>query len=220
MIDLPKLEEQVRGLMFMQNQLEEHLSGEKWRNEGHNYKLCIVMEACEAIDHYGWKHWKAQESDIPAAKMELVDILHFWLAMQLTDGTDPIDFATDISYGMTHTHVTMTFVEAMSGIIGSVSSLGTMPIVNFFTAMKLLDMDWEELHMLYVCKNTLNVFRRDNGYDVGTYIKDWDGVEDNVHADALARAQGSELMVSVLYDELKSAYKTYALNKQVQHVSH
>ena len=31
----------------------------------------------------------------------------------------------------------------------------------------------------YVGKNTLNFFRQDNGYKDGTYIKEWDGLEDN-----------------------------------------
>ncbi|MDG1473779.1 MAG: dUTP diphosphatase, partial [Porticoccaceae bacterium] len=37
------------------------------------------------------------------------------------------------------------------------------------------------LHVGYVGKNVLNFFRQDNGYQEGTYKKQWDGVEDNEH---------------------------------------
>ena len=209
LIDLMKLEEQVAGLMFMQENLEAHLNGANWKKLGHNYGLCIVMEAAEAIEHYGWKHWKHIEPNIPAAKMELVDILHFWLASELVHGTTHTALAATMSYGMVHISSDVSFVEAMTGIIASVSYTDTMPVVNFFTAMTRIDMSWDELHMLYLTKHTLNIFRRDNGYADGSYVKDWDGVEDNVHAEALARAMGDDLLVSVLYDELKSAYKIY-----------
>jgi len=40
-------------------------------------------------------------------------------------------------------------------------------------------MPFEELFKSYVGKNTLNFFRQDKGYKEGTYIKEWDGREDN-----------------------------------------
>lgn len=213
MIDLEKLEDQVAELLSMQNQLEEHISGPDWRTLGHNYRLCIIMEACEAIDHFGWKHWKAHETDVAAVKMELVDILHFWLAHCLSTDVNSTELAGNIAYGMSHLEdmEEATFIMAMAGVIGAVSSIGHMPTVNFFVAMDRVGMTWDEMRMLYLTKHTLNTFRRDHGYKEGTYIKDWDGIEDNVHAHALAKAQGSELMVSVLYDELDSAYQVYAL---------
>ncbi len=33
----------------------------------------------------------------------------------------------------------------------------------------------------YVGKNVLNVFRQDHGYKDGTYLKEWNGKEDNEH---------------------------------------
>jgi len=213
MIDLVKLEEQLNGLMYMQDQLEVHLNGEDWKEQGHNYKLCVIMECCEAIDHYGYKHWKHTVPDIPAAKMELVDILHFWLAIELVEETDPAEWARAMLESMANTEASMTFTDAMLGIIGCLTQLGVIPSANFFSAMDKLGMTWDELHMLYVCKNTLNVFRRDNGYMDGTYVKNWDGVEDNIHAEAIARSMSEDLLASVLYDELKSAYAMYGIVK-------
>lgn len=46
--------------------------------------------------------------------------------------------------------------------------------------MHQCNLSWDELHRQYVAKNVLNMFRQDNGYKAGTYIKDWGGREDNV----------------------------------------
>lgn len=48
-------------------------------------------------------------------------------------------------------------------------------------------MNWLEWFKQYTGKNVLNVFRQDHGYKAGTYIKVWDGREDNEH---LGRSAG------------------------------
>ena len=45
--------------------------------------------------------------------------------------------------------------------------------------MSLMNMDLNELFRQYVGKNTLNFFRQDHGYKEGSYIKIWNGEEDN-----------------------------------------
>jgi len=52
----------------------------------------------------------------------------------------------------------------------------------FFTIISRLDINIEDLYKRYVVKNQLNTFRQKNGYKDGSYIKLWDGVEDNVVA--------------------------------------
>ncbi len=42
-------------------------------------------------------------------------------------------------------------------------------------------MDFDALYRMYVGKNVLNFFRQDHGYREGSYIKIWDGREDNEH---------------------------------------
>lgn len=49
----------------------------------------------------------------------------------------------------------------------------------FIGAMHKLDLSWSELYTTYVAKNVLNLFRQANGYKQGTYIKTWNGREDN-----------------------------------------
>ena len=47
--------------------------------------------------------------------------------------------------------------------------------------MQHLDMAFDELYEIYVGKNVLNMFRQDHGYKDGSYIKIWQGREDNEH---------------------------------------
>ena len=61
------------------------------------------------------------------------------------------------------------------------------------------------LYEMYLCKNALNHFRQEHGYKDGTYIKTWNGVEDNV-----VLASILEDMRTVSYEgilvELEKAY--------------
>jgi hypothetical protein len=69
-------------------------------------------------------------------------------------------------------------------------------------------MDWMDLFKQHVGKNVLNVFRQDRGYKAGTYIKIWDGREDNEHlADVLGLVDLNAGDVrDALYRSLKAIY--------------
>jgi len=54
-------------------------------------------------------------------------------------------------------------------------------IIAFIAACSSLNLSFLELNKLYIGKNVLNLFRQDNGYKEGTYIKIWNGEEDNIH---------------------------------------
>jgi dimeric dUTPase (all-alpha-NTP-PPase superfamily) len=46
-----------------------------------NYTLALQQEIGEAIDSTQWKWWKKGEDDWDNIKIELVDMLHFWISM-------------------------------------------------------------------------------------------------------------------------------------------
>jgi len=46
-----------------------------------NFELAMRQECSEAIDSLQWKWWKKTEDDWDNIKIELVDILHFWVSM-------------------------------------------------------------------------------------------------------------------------------------------
>jgi hypothetical protein len=53
-------------------------------------------------------------------------------------------------------------------------------IDQFFRLCKLSGLSFQRLQKIYIGKNCLNKFRQEHGYKEGTYIKAWNGIEDNV----------------------------------------
>ena len=62
-----------------------------------------------------------------------------------------------------------------------------------------------ELYELYIGKNILNKFRQNHGYKEGSYIKEWNGKEDNVVMQEIL-ASRSNITPQVLYLALEIAY--------------
>ena len=50
------------------------------------YELALRQESCEAIDSLSWKWWKKMDDDWDNVKIELVDMLHFWVSMCIAAG--------------------------------------------------------------------------------------------------------------------------------------
>jgi ABC-type hemin transport system ATPase subunit len=74
--------------------------------------------------------------------------------------------------------------------------------------MTSCEMSWNDAYTQYVSKNVLNIFRQRHGYKEGTYIKIWNGEEDNV---VLARLLSQldparEDFADQLHRELEQAY--------------
>jgi hypothetical protein len=70
-------------------------------------------------------------------------------------------------------------------------------------------MNPDSLFTRYVGKNVLNVFRQDHGYKEGTYIKQWQGREDNEHlVEVLAELDaGHPDYRQAVYDSLSARYQ-------------
>lgn len=69
----------------------------------------------------------------------------------------------------------------------------------------------EELWSIYLIKNILNVFRVKNGYKEGTYVKIWNGKEDNVIVNEIASsliAGNKALDKELLYSKVEEYYST------------
>ena len=45
------------------------------------FELAMRQESAEAIDSLSWKWWKKMDDDWDNVKIELVDMLHFWVSM-------------------------------------------------------------------------------------------------------------------------------------------
>src|SRR5471030_3247154 len=74
--------EQTRAMLKLQAEMNSTVNPD-WLNAGYPFLRAVVVEAAEALDHVGWKWWKRQEMDIDQVRVELVDILHFYLSAML-----------------------------------------------------------------------------------------------------------------------------------------
>ena len=159
----------------------------QWDRQGYPFTRAIWIECAELMDHFGWKWWKHQDTDLDQVKLELVDIWHFGLsALMIQHGDQVADVVADEISRATASHEQLEFREAVE-VLTSKALEGDFSIVAFTTTMRALPMSFEDLYAIYVAKNVLNVFRQENGYKEGTYRKSWAGREDNEHLTELAQ---------------------------------
>jgi len=183
-----------------------------WRDAGYDWYRAIWIEAAEMLEHYGWKWWKKQQPDTMQVKLEIVDIVHFALSARLVQGAEQ---------GVTQDMIAAQIAEEFAKPVATDSIRTTIELLAQHTlvdrsahfpiiagVMSHLDMPFDELHEIYVGKNVLNIFRQDNGYKDGHYIKTWRGREDNEHlADILAQLDSdSASFRNDIYQALEQAY--------------
>ena len=78
----------------------------------------------------------------------------------------------------------------------------------FHTLMQACGLSADVLYRHYVGKNVLNFFRQDHGYQDGTYIKEWQGREDNEHLSELLESLDATAagFPEAVYEGLASRY--------------
>jgi len=79
--------------------------------------------------------------------------------------------------------------------------------ISFIASCSSLNLSFEDLNKQYLGKNALNALRQDKGYKEGTYIKMWNGEEDNVHMLRLIETLEEPSFESI-YVGLDNIYKT------------
>jgi hypothetical protein len=163
-----------------------------WLDAGYPFLRAVVLEAGEALDHLGWKWWKAQTSDLKQAQIELIDVLHFMLshalieakgdctvaAAAIVDQSNPAQefiYFDGKRYSL-HDSDPRSMLELLCGL--AVSRRCIFPVLE--ACFRTCHLNWEKAATQYVSKNVLNIFRQNNGYKQGTYVKLWNGREDNL----------------------------------------
>ena len=197
-------------LMTMASLQEEHnvQVHAEWKEQGYDYYRAIWVECAEMLDHFGWKWWKKQESDIDQVKLELVDIWHFALSELIRSDQLNTSLGEELAKVEPIDSTPETFRKAIEALAISSLQSRSFRMSDFTNAMRTLPMDLKELFALYVGKNVLNRFRQDHGYKEGSYRKLWAGREDNEH---LIEILGSvsvepEQMFDMLYQQLELRY--------------
>jgi dimeric dUTPase (all-alpha-NTP-PPase superfamily) len=223
--------DKIYQMLLLQQKLNDATGGIGWENGYTNkgkridWNRCIYLEAAELIDSYPWKHWKNIDAspDYENIKIEIVDIWHFVMSEALrVYKTGNIGEIKDLAQAMLQLEAYDYFAgdnkpekeldiyEQMEQVENMVAVLfartGVLNLVNAFFKMSAnLNLKLNELYALYVGKNVLNQFRQDHGYKEGKYIKEWDGVEDNVVMQAVLN-EYSGLSPEELYRKLEEKY--------------
>lgn len=194
-----KIENLIDKLVVMFN-LQESMNAmvvQTWRDKRFAWHRAIYTEGAELLEHLGeWKWWKKGQPDLAQAKMELVDIWHFGLSLQLQGwaahaiaelaeleavyitGFRPRD---DLSFATCTAEERHQLIDSLVRSAGE----GNFNRQAFLALLASLDMSFDDLYRGYIGKNMLNRFRQQHGYKEGTYVKTWDGKEDNVHLDEI-----------------------------------
>lgn len=195
---------QLATMLTLQDNMNKKVNPQ-WLTAGYQYLRAAMIESVEGIEHHGWKWWKAQQKDLPQLQMELVDIWHFALSHIIIEfGGDIVASSSEIEAQLTAAKGSVTFdgrdyhftelhildnLELMAGLCAA----KRFDVPLFMHIVVQADMDANELYRQYVGKNVLNFFRQDNGYKTGTYIKEWNGREDNEHLVEVLDALDPEL---------------------------
>jgi len=222
--------DKILQMLRLQQQLNDATNGEDWEKgttkNGKliDWKRCTYLECAELIESYPWKHWKNIDAqpDYANIKIEAVDIWHFIMSQGLEDykmkSIGSIDalsrsisklpnfqnFLAEITPTTKDHYAQIEVVENLMKTIFCDDS--TEKLMEAFIDVAIQSgLNLDALYKLYVGKNILNQFRQDHGYKEGTYIKTWNGEEDNVTMQRILE-ENDEISPDELYEKLEQAY--------------
>lgn len=205
------------------------------------YYRAINNELGECSTHVGIKWWKNEHpteelatSAYQQARMEVIDILHFALSTFVRGAyycNVPLESKLDYvptypkllpigrfsTYRQGNTLVTPTyegvtvndFIEQCQYVT---LEKGQLPLNYVMVLAELLGLTSEDLYIAYVGKNVLNKFRTSKGQRDGSYLKVWNGIEDNEYLTEhlkVALSTGSTPNVPALITKLDTQYQTF-----------
>jgi hypothetical protein len=163
------------------------------------------------MDHHGWKWWKHETPDNEQIHLELVDIWHFGLSDCLQHCQDKhltADALYRSVYLVSLVPTSTSLLEATELFARDCLQLGRFPTLSFAQLLSSAGMNFQQMAILYLGKNTLNSFRQDHGYKDGQYHKTWDGKEDNEHLSSILRdINTSEVPASQVQQDVYAALK-------------
>ncbi|ADV46592.1 dUTP diphosphatase [Nitratifractor salsuginis] len=220
----------LETMLRLQQQLNDETNGPGWeegltnRGKKIDWRRCIWLEAAELVESYPWKHWKNIDAapDYDNIRIEAVDIWHFVmsealrlnrlegdgdiskLARRIAETESYCDFARGALKRPEDIYKQIATVESFVAALFAQAPIEELT-ARFFDVAALGELDLNTLYSLYVGKNILNRFRQDHGYKEGSYLKEWEGREDNVVMQEIL-AQNRGIGPEELYAKLEAAY--------------
>jgi len=200
-------------MLTMQHNMNTRVH-ENWVAQNFEWYRAAWIECGELIDHYGFKWWKKQEPDMEQARLEVIDIWHFGMSALFVEDKSIEQIADEIHAELAAHEVVETGVrEATEALALHCLETHSFSPSKFWDLMLAVGLDFDALYTAYVGKNVLNFFRQDHGYKEGSYVKNWQGREDNEHLVELVSAlDGSaEDFADQVYQALEARYRELAL---------
>jgi dimeric dUTPase (all-alpha-NTP-PPase superfamily) len=217
------------AMLELQNRMN-HKIDSAWMTQGHAFLRAVLVEATEALEHYGWKWWKKQAPDRVQLRIEMIDIWHFVLSEYLVRAAGDKQAAADriardwvqdatVDFDGTRYDIAAMDIRQQLELLAALSAVRRLHLPLLVALLGACELTPDALFRDYVSKNTLNHFRQDRGYKTGDYKKFWNGAEDNVHMaeilNALSGAAGADehlpdalyRALAVRYDEMQAAGK-------------
>lgn len=198
---------QIQQMLELQHQMNTKVHPQ-WFNQGFAWHRAIWVECAEMLDHFGWKWWKKQDPDTEQVMLELVDILHFGLSMRIDGNTSFEVIAQTLGQQLEQPTLADDFPQTLERLAGAAVTQQIFDAHAFAGCMQQIGLSFDQMFRMYVGKNTLNMFRQNNGYKSGEYIKVWNGREDNEHLmDILHRLDSQSVQFAKeVYLGLEQAY--------------
>ena len=168
-------------MLGMQDKMN-HKVHEQWISQRFEWYRAIWIECGELVEHYGYKWWKHQQPDMEQVILEVIDIWHFGMSALFEEGKSIEQLAGEMANALVdYSYQGQGVREATEALAEDSLHSKSFSITLFWDLMNAVELSFEELYRQYVGKNVLNFFRQDNGYKDGSYIKQWQGREDNEH---------------------------------------
>jgi len=217
----PPTEGMLRAMLELQDSMNRKINPE-WLAAGYPFLRAVLVEAVEALDHYGWKWWKSQATDIAQLRIELIDIWHFLLSEYLVRaGGDKAQAAralladwqgsASVFFDTQEYDLAALDVRAKLELLTAMAAVRRICTPLVADLLAACEVSAARLFREYVSKNVLNHFRQDHGYKTGEYHKTWDGREDNVHLAQILEglSAADEHLPDALYRSLDERYTGY-----------
>ena len=208
-----------KKMVELQHQFNKQVA-EDYLDKNFNWNSAIIAESGELLDSLGYKWWKKQEPDMENVKVEAIDLLHFVISDRIQknkkmfsekESLDMVSIEFYNEFKINKVLKDYSTLEDMIFYLIATNSFRLNVMKRIFTK---LEMSNEDVYISYITKNCLNKFRQDNGYKDGSYIKNWNGREDNIVAFEIANKWGAdEELFEQLYLDLETYYKEEVLHK-------
>ncbi len=171
-----------------------------WHTEPYDFSMALIGELAECAEALAFEWWSGKVADLPAARIEYIDALHFYLSISLkrlglsrclvhTSNPSYDDMSWNVlpmvkSMAQTREVNVPNVIECIkcamslaSEVMANTVSCREDAVQQLTRAMRdiavALHMTPEQIASLYFAKTAINRFRKDNGYKEGRYDKYW-----------------------------------------------